>query len=882
MRLLRLKLKNYRGVDSADVNFAREGLTIVQGRNEAGKSSLVEAVELLFNYMDSSKNQKVKDVKPVHKDEGPEIELEAESGDYALVYRKRFLKKPETILKVEHPFTQNFTGREAHERAQAILKETIDVSLWHALLMVRQGEAMETAKSQAELFRDQAALSNALDVEAGGYNTDPHQDSLFKRIHQEYRDHYTEKTGKETKVLMDIQDKEEEFEDEVDGLKRRITAFEADTDRSAELDGEIKSLDARVKNLRNDIAKYTAELEESAELRRDIERAGVLRKADEQDVANAKRDVEERRALIGKYERLNSELEDLSKTGESEETMKKVQEDFALKEADFKKAEIIWKESENTARLRREDYDYLEDKLRLQQLNEQKGLIDQLRLNAAAAEKKLNLIKVDAKALDQISEAETALTAAKAKLEVAGPNVRVSFLKDTDMMADGNLDSFKDGEESEFSVPEHLTLEFPGIARLDVSAGSGMGEHVAAEKRAQNRLQDVCAAVRVENYQEARRLFEERREAERIIESNAERQKQTLRNVTYEELQKQIFDIERLLYSYSQNGEPRLNVALDRDEALRERQQADENIQVAYKERSAASERLEEARRYLNSLKESVEEKVVAVKVAKAELENTKTALEFARARKIDGNLEDALLESETILKRTIEKEKSVKAALDKKQSEQIKILSETATGSLQTAEEGLRSAQKEKDEVNGRLSFLSEEGLQEKLDTVTSSLEHTRQERAALLQRASAARLLYQIMSEERDNARLRYVEPLKDKVEALGRILFGASFQVGITENLSIESRTLEGVRVLFDSLSGGTKEQLSLILRIACAIIVSDRGGPLILDDALGYADSERLKSMGAVIAQAGRMCQIIILTCVPERYAHIGAAQTSNLI
>jgi len=41
-------------------------------------------------------------------------------------------------------------------------------------------------------------------------------------------------------------------------------------------------------------------------------------------------------------------------------------------------------------------------------------------------------------------------------------------------------------------------------------------------------------------------------------------------------------------------------------------------------------------------------------------------------------------------------------------------------------------------------------------------------------------------------------------------------------------------------------------------------------------LGYTDPERLKLMGAVLAVAAKECQIVIFTCVPERYAFIGEA------
>ena len=45
---------------------------------------------------------------------------------------------------------------------------------------------------------------------------------------------------------------------------------------------------------------------------------------------------------------------------------------------------------------------------------------------------------------------------------------------------------------------------------------------------------------------------------------------------------------------------------------------------------------------------------------------------------------------------------------------------------------------------------------------------------------------------------------------------------------------------------------------------------------LTDALGYTDPERLRLMGAVLAKAAKECQIVIFTCVPDRYGNVGEA------
>ena len=49
MKLLRLRVRAFRGLDERELTFAPLGVTIVQGPNEAGKSSLAEAIDLLLD-----------------------------------------------------------------------------------------------------------------------------------------------------------------------------------------------------------------------------------------------------------------------------------------------------------------------------------------------------------------------------------------------------------------------------------------------------------------------------------------------------------------------------------------------------------------------------------------------------------------------------------------------------------------------------------------------------------------------------------------------------------------------------------------------------------------------------------------------------------------
>ena len=56
------------------------------------------------------------------------------------------------------------------------------------------------------------------------------------------------------------------------------------------------------------------------------------------------------------------------------------------------------------------------------------------------------------------------------------------------------------------------------------------------------------------------------------------------------------------------------------------------------------------------------------------------------------------------------------------------------------------------------------------------------------------------------------------------------------------------------------------------------------PVVIDDALGYSDPQRLRQMGQVLGSStdgDNDVQVILLTCTPQRYAAIPSAHTVRL-
>jgi len=293
-------------------------------------------------------------------------------------------------------------------------------------------------------------------------------------------------------------------------------------------------------------------------------------------------------------------------------------------------------------------------------------------------------------------------------------------------------------------------------------------------------------------------------------------------------------------------------------------------------------ESLEAARNVRDDLSAKHQEARIQHDLSAKNLSHSRESLDKARQTTTDDALEMALKEAVRAESLKEDGVRSAEASLKAKNPERVKALAETASGSLQTTRNQRTETQTEYTQVQERLRIHGEEGLHEKLHMAKTRLEQVEADNRSLTRRAAAARLLLETIREERDKARRAYVAPLKERIENLGRLVFDESFQVEINEELLIANRTANGVTVPFDLLSGGTKEQLSLIFRLACSMIVTkDGGAPVIMDDALGYTDPDRLRLMGAVLAKAAKECQIVIFTCVPDRYGNVGEATVVRL-
>lgn len=139
-----------------------------------------------------------------------------------------------------------------------------------------------------------------------------------------------------------------------------------------------------------------------------------------------------------------------------------------------------------------------------------------------------------------------------------------------------------------------------------------------------------------------------------------------------------------------------------------------------------------------------------------------------------------------------------------------------------------------------------------------------------ALLTRLRAA------LQAARAEARDLYLEPVLRELKPLLGLLFdGAEIRFD-EKTLLPKSITRAGQDEDIDRLSGGMREQLSVLTRLAFArLLASDgRPAPVILDDALVYSDDDRIEKMFAALHRQAGGHQIIVFSCRQRAFSKLG--------
>ena len=184
----------------------------------------------------------------------------------------------------------------------------------------------------------------------------------------------------------------------------------------------------------------------------------------------------------------------------------------------------------------------------------------------------------------------------------------------------------------------------------------------------------------------------------------------------------------------------------------------------------------------------------------------------------------------------------------------------------IKRREQQCRALTLEIEKLKSEQSAIDEDGRAGQVDAVSGDLAQAQAQVDRLELEVKALGLLGGTLNAAYEGARRQYLEPVaRCLAPYLARVFPDAG--VAFTGDFALDALTRAGAREDFASLSDGTREQLAVLVRMAFARLICESGkpAPLILDDPLVYSDDARLDAMCRALEDAACVHQVVLLTC-----------------
>ncbi len=176
----------------------------------------------------------------------------------------------------------------------------------------------------------------------------------------------------------------------------------------------------------------------------------------------------------------------------------------------------------------------------------------------------------------------------------------------------------------------------------------------------------------------------------------------------------------------------------------------------------------------------------------------------------------------------------------------------------------------------NAEIRTRSDEAVEETWRETAEAFSAASARVAAFEKEVAVLQRLRSALESARAEARELYLKPVMTDLKPLLGLLFD---DVAIT----FDDKTLlpnkirrNGQEEEVERLSGGMREQLSVLTRLAFARLLARNGrpAPVILDDALVYSDDDRIERMFDALHRQSRNQQIIVFSCRQRAFQKLG--------
>ncbi|MEX3854747.1 AAA family ATPase [Paraburkholderia sp. BR10923] len=864
MKLQRIAIQEFRQFGGQIViDDLQPGLNLFVGPNEAGKSTIAEAVRTVF--LERYKASHLKDLLPWGLANGqPSVEVSFELDGVACRLSKQFVSRQRCELRIGQAV---YSEDEAEDKLAALLgfsraargpmkAENAGVP---GLLWVQQGGTQEMRDSTghaAQYLRD-ALTQLSGGREAGG------EDALIAAVQRELRQLLTARTQKSTGPLAEAEQKLATLIASRDELRQQRQQFD---DNIARLASQQQAFDDAERRRPWELHEQKAALAQQRaaaveQLERGLEGLAQSLKIGEAELALSVQQeqgaLELEAAIAREREQLDAARAEVAAAQTAHAQAQSRVAQFEQAAAEANRALELANAAVTAADLRSQVDFYRAES---QRLEASIGEADKANAAVLQAARDAAALELDDAQFKRLVTLDSELTVLRARTEAAMTRIEYSL--------NGEL---RVGAE---------TISGTGVLRVDEEKRIGLGE--LGELRVIPGVSDLSARL-----SELASL--EAKHAQLLLTLGvASVGDAQARHEQWKTLVAQQKSQTGILAVHAPQGIDALRAALASTAA---RLQASRERLAGLPDVSAAPP-LDDARRNANIARDALEaaRKVLAqaagaqsTGVAKADsltaqLQRKEAQLNdeaFRRNRaQWQAHIVEQRVKVDVLKNQRGERERELDAArLDDPVAEAKRYRASAELARNEQHERQLRIA-----ELRSQLETMGASGLGERLAVLEAQVEQATRRKDELSLRASALSLLDEVLVDERDAALAQLRAPLTERLgHYLKRIFPQSSLALG--DDLIPAMLDRDGRAELLDALSFGTREQLGILTRLAYADLLQASGRPtlLMLDDAAVHTDAARRDALKRVLIDAATRHQILVFTCHPELWDDLGVRQ-----
>lgn len=864
MKLLALYLTNVRKFTAkrASITGIGNGITVISEANEFGKSTFFDAIHALFFEKYSSSAKAVKSLQP-YAGGAVEVAADVEVDQGAFRIEKRFLsKKSAKITRLSDGATVALDD-EAERWISALLGTASDGPA--GLLWVRQGllslEA-DSPKEKSQLMETRrdllSSVAGEIDTMTGGRRMDRVMRGVAERLTE-----ITTKTGRKSGPWKTTSDEAEQLEAELATITAQVQTLDKALNERKQAEAAAKRLDNPDAKARRDDA-FSAAKAAMEDARAHL---GAVKNAQqERDLARLK--AKSAQADLDTFLKAIDALHTAQKQAkESLAEAEKAKLEAQLLGDVLDAAKIRHAATTEAVSVARRQLDMARNQLASRKAKtEVTQLADQIakaetalgERDAARAATKASV--ATSEWLRRAEEAQSEASRLTAAIEAQATSLSMAY--DSDMRITHNGIVLPAGRSVALDGENHLDL--PGLGKMTIHA-KAMGDQGKLRLTvAHKSLQDILSASGVATIQDARTSTATRAEADTKA-SLAQAILNTLAPKGIEALRAAKAETDLVAIGANDDTLPPITSL----EALVGQSDEVENV----------------ARLQLGDAEaDHVIAREAAAKLL-ATAEAAKQTVERAEADAGPAEIRDNR-RSDRLRQQAQEKDSLTKTEADLQAIIAVAPDTGTTAAELKRAEAAVTAAHQERAQLGERLAALSSEirtlagnGIEERRDELTGELEAARAIEARFTQQAAALTRLQTALDAERDAARDTYFGPVQEELKPLLSILHRDAALSFDSESLLPTGLMRDAAEETLDDLSGGTKEQIAILTRLAFARLFARQGRhiPIILDDALVYSDDDRIIKMFTALTRVAQDQQIIVFSCRQLAFQDLGGAR-----